>query len=81
MALVGSAVTLRLQAAGARVPVVGGSAADGYSLTGPSVLFGEGSHRNAVVAVWMRSRRPVAIGARHGWTPTGLPAIFDASAL
>lgn len=65
--------------AGARVPVIGGAAADGYSLAGPSVLFGDHAYRDAVVAVWLRSRAPLAIGSAHGWRPGGLPALVTAS--
>jgi hypothetical protein len=65
--------------AGARVPVVGGAAADGYSLAGPSVLFGGHAYRDAAVAIWLRSRRALPIGFAHGWTPAGLPALVTAT--
>jgi hypothetical protein len=65
--------------AGARIPVVGGAAADGYSMSGPSVLFGDRAYRNALVAVWLLSRHALPIGSAHGWTAAGLPALVTAS--
>lgn len=65
--------------AGARVPVIGGTAADAYTLSRTAVLCRGEAHRRAVVAVWMRSRRPLTITSGHGWSPAGLPALVTSA--
>lgn len=60
---------------GARVPMVGGAAANNPGVV-ETPQFAEGrTLPNAVVAVWINSTRPLGVGVRHGWRPLGRPLL------
>jgi len=61
--------------AGARVPVVGGSAGDDRTFSGSSVMHNDAVLRDSAVAVWIGSDRPLRVVAGHGWQPQGLPML------
>ncbi|WP_199510090.1 FIST signal transduction protein [Nucisporomicrobium flavum] len=60
---------------GARVPVVGGAAGDDRTFSGAYVFFGDRALRDAAVAVWIGSDRPLRVVAGHGWQPQTLPML------
>ena len=61
--------------AGAAVPVVGGSSSDDWRLSETYVFHDDRVLRDAAVAVWIGSERPLRVFCRHGWTPIGLPML------
>lgn len=66
--------------AGARVPLFGGAAADGWRMSGTFQLHGTSVFTNGVVAACLASDAPMGIGVRHGWRPVGEPMIVTESA-
>lgn len=56
-----------------RYRFVGGGAGDDAKFTKTHVFFGGHVVTDAVVALEMRSTRPVGIGVSHGWRPVGRP--------
>ncbi|WP_285685006.1 FIST N-terminal domain-containing protein [Actinoplanes sp. NBRC 103695] len=60
---------------GARVPVVGGAAGDDRTFSGSYVFFGDQAMRDAAVAVWIGSERPLRVVSGHGWKPKTLPML------
>ncbi|HEV7900184.1 MAG TPA: FIST N-terminal domain-containing protein [Planosporangium sp.] len=64
---------------GASVPLFGGAAADGWRMTGGSLLGDDRVLTDAVVAVMIASEAPLAVAVRHGWTKVGQPMIVTSS--
>ena len=60
---------------GARVPVVGGAAADDRTFSGTYVFFGDEVMQDAAVAVWIGSEQPLRVIAGRGWQPQTLPML------
>lgn len=56
-----------------RYRFVGGGAGDDAKFAKTHVFFGGNVITDAVVALEMRSKRPVGIGVSHGWRPVGRP--------
>jgi hypothetical protein len=61
--------------AGAAVPVVGGAASPDWSMTETLVFHDDQVLRDAAVAVWIDSERPVTVACAHGWRSSGLPLL------
>ncbi|MDT5040560.1 MAG: hypothetical protein QOE51_1545 [Actinoplanes sp.] len=61
---------------GALVPVVGGAAGDDRTFSGSYVLHDGEALRDAAVAVWIGSDRPLHVVAAHGWQPQTLPMLI-----
>jgi len=59
------------EAAGAETPLVGGAAGGGN----PAQLAGGEAARDSVVAVALRSDRPIGVGHAHGCSPCASPAV------
>ena len=51
----------------------GGGAGDNAAFKKTVVFHGTEAHSDAVVALEILSNKPIGIGARHGWKPTGDP--------
>lgn len=64
---------------GARVPLFGGAAGDGWRMTGTFQLHGGEVLTNGVVAACIGSDAPMGVGVGHGWQPTGEPMIVTGS--
>ena len=63
------------ESTGARVPFVGGAAADGLEWT-RTPTFGDGTVLDdGILAVWVSSPRPLAVSVGHGWRPRGRPML------
>ncbi|MEV0715499.1 FIST N-terminal domain-containing protein [Asanoa sp. NPDC050611] len=62
---------------GFQIPVVGGAAADDRSLAETFVFAGDRVLRDAAVAVWIGSDRPLRVAGGHGWRPTSLPLMLS----
>ncbi|MFN0166905.1 MAG: FIST signal transduction protein [Bryobacteraceae bacterium] len=58
---------------GAKYRFVGGGAGDDARFTRTHVFFGGEVFTDAVVALEIRSQRPLGIGVSHGWHPVGRP--------
>ena len=63
---------LTLATAG-RYQLFGGGAGDDAQFSRTHVFFGTEVVTNAAVALEILSNKPLGIGVRHGWQPTGLP--------
>lgn len=61
---------------GARVPVVGGAAADDRKMTQTFVFHDNQVLADGAVAVWIESDHPLKVVARHGWHAVTLPMII-----
>lgn len=61
---------------GARIPVVGGSAADDRTFSGSFVLHDGEAIRDGAVAVWIGADRPLQVVSGHGWRAQGLPMLI-----
>lgn len=65
-----------------RYQFVGGGAGDDGKFQKTHVFFGREALPDAVVALEMLSQKPIAIGAAHGWKPSGKPMrVTDARGL
>ncbi len=63
------------ESTGARVPFVGGAAADNLEWTG-TPTFGDGTVlTDGILAVWLSSPRPLAVSVGHGWRAHGRPML------
>jgi hypothetical protein len=62
---------------GFQIPVIGGAAADDRNLTETFVFAGDKVLRDAAVAVWIGSDRPLRVIGGHGWRPTSLPLMLS----
>jgi hypothetical protein len=60
---------------GATVPLVGGAAANDQQLHVTIQSAGRKVMTNGLAAVWINSDKPLGVGMRHGWRPTGDPMI------
>ena len=58
---------------GGTYQLVGGGAADEAQFQQTHVFCGTEVHDDAVVALEMLSKRPIGLGVRHGWEPSGPP--------
>ena len=58
-------------ATGGMYQFVGGGAGDDAAFTKTHVFFGTEAYSDAAVALEILSNKPIGIGARHGWSPTG----------
>jgi hypothetical protein len=68
------------QVTGARVPFVGGAAADDLRWRRTYTL-GEGrTLTDGILAVWINSAQPVAVSVGHGWRPRGRPMLVTRAA-
>ncbi|MGY1854974.1 FIST signal transduction protein [Modestobacter sp. SYSU DS0290] len=63
------------RAAGASVPIVGGTAGDDWQLTRTSVLVDGAARTDVAVGVWIASPRPLHVATAHGWAPIGPPQL------
>jgi hypothetical protein len=61
------------EVAGAAVPVVGGAAGDDFAFRETFVFEGDRVLRDAAVAVWIASDRPLSVVAKHGYSAASLP--------
>ena len=60
---------------GARIPFVGGAAADAFTWTATRT-FGDGRVLDhGVLAIWLNSDDPMVVSVGHGWRPTGRPML------
>jgi hypothetical protein len=66
--------------AGAAIPMVGGTAADGMRMNDTHELHGGDVLANAVVAAALGSDAPLGIGVRHSWRRFGEPMLVTGSA-
>lgn len=64
---------------GAEVPLVGGCAGDGLTMTGTHQLHGDQVLERAVVSAAIASDGPLGIGAHHGWRRVGEPMLVTRS--
>ncbi len=63
------------ESTGARIPFVGGAAADGLEWASTPTL-GDGTVlRDGILAVWLSSPRPLAVSVGHGWRARGRPML------
>ncbi|SNS60622.1 Uncharacterized conserved protein, contains FIST_N domain [Asanoa hainanensis] len=62
---------------GFQIPVVGGAAADDRNLAETFVFAGDKVLRDAAVAIWIGSDRPLRVIGGHGWQPTSLPLMLS----
>jgi hypothetical protein len=60
---------------GARIPFVGGAAADALQWTLTHTFGGGRVLSNGLLAIWLNSDEPLTIGVGHGWRPTGRPML------
>ncbi|HEY5086195.1 MAG TPA: FIST N-terminal domain-containing protein [Gemmatimonadaceae bacterium] len=67
-------------ATGGMYQFVGGGAGDNAQFKQTHVLFGTSAFSNAAVALEILSNKPIGIGARHGWSPSGDPLRVTESA-
>jgi hypothetical protein len=58
---------------GGTYQLFGGGAADDARFQKTHVFLGTGVHEDAVVVLEMLSKRPLGLGVRHGWEPSGAP--------
>ena len=58
---------------GGTYQLFGGGAADDARFQQTQVFFGTAVHDDAVVVLEMLSKRPLGLGVRHGWEPSGEP--------
>lgn len=65
---------------GGTYQLFGGGAADDARFQHTHVFFGTSVQSNAVVVLEMLSKRPVGLGVRHGWEPSGPPMRVTESA-
>jgi hypothetical protein len=64
----------------AKVPFVGGAAADDLRWAGTQTFAEDQILSNGLLAVWINSASPVGIGVAHGWRPTGRPMLVTRAA-
>ncbi|MDG4826198.1 FIST N-terminal domain-containing protein [Asanoa sp. WMMD1127] len=62
---------------GFQIPVIGGAAADDRRLAETFVFAGDRVLRDAAVAIWIGSDRPLRVVGGHGWRPTSLPLMLS----
>jgi hypothetical protein len=62
---------------GFQVPVIGGAAADDRQLAETFVFAGDRVLKDAAVAVWIGSDRPLRVVGKHGWRATSLPLMLS----
>lgn len=60
-------------ATGGMYQFIGGGAGDDGLFRKTHVFRGTEAHTNAAVALEILSNKPIGIGARHGWSPSGEP--------
>lgn len=65
--------------AGASVPVVGGAAGDDGRMNRVDLFHDDAVLSGGVVAVWVESPRPPAVGSAHGWSAISLPVLVTRS--
>lgn len=58
---------------GAAVPVVGGAAGDDFAFRETFVFEGDRVLRDAAVALWIASDKPLSVVSKHGYTAASLP--------
>ena len=58
---------------GGTYQLFGGGAADDARFQKTDVFIGTAAHSGSVVVLEMLSRRPMGLGVRHGWEPSGPP--------
>ncbi|WP_295998942.1 FIST N-terminal domain-containing protein [Rugamonas sp.] len=58
---------------GGTYQLFGGGAADDARFQQTHVFMGSSVHDDAVVVLEMLSKRPIGLGVRHGWEPSGEP--------
>lgn len=60
---------------GARIPFVGGAAADAFTWTATHT-FGDGRLLDhGILAIWINSDDPMVVSVGHGWRPVGRPML------
>lgn len=59
---------------GAAVPIVGGAAGDDLRISRTYQHAGR-TTTNGVIALWLGSEEPLAVGVAHGWRPIGAPML------
>jgi len=64
---------------GARTPLFGGAAADGWRMSGVYLLAGDRVLSDAAVAVRLASDAPIGLSVRHGWCKVGEPMIVTSA--
>jgi hypothetical protein len=60
---------------GAAVPVFGGSAGDDFGFRETFLFEGDRVLRDAAVAVWIASEKPLGVVAKHGYVSASLPML------
>ena len=65
---------------GGTYQLFGGGAADDAKFHQTHVFIGTEAHTDAIVVLEMLSKKPIGLGVRHGWTPSG-PALRVTEAL
>jgi hypothetical protein len=58
---------------GGTYQLFGGGAADDAKFSETHVFMGTEAHTDAIVVLEMLSKKPIGLGVRHGWRPSGPP--------